>query len=138
MKLLLPASLLLALWPTASLASCMYPAACYEVGGKIEECRQIDKDGESFLEIRFKGPAVVREASCGDVPTREPRTTTELSDRMTYLTSRKFYYVRASLGFTCEKLQASTFLGKVEESCCDTVPAMGYCALDGPLLVPQP
>lgn len=130
--------LLLALLPTASFASCLYPAACYEVGGSIETCRVIEKDGESFLELRFKGEATVREASCGDSPTREPRTETELADRVKYLSSRKAYFVRTSFGFTCEKLQASPFLGKVEETCCDTVPAMGYCALDGPLLVPQP
>ena len=130
--------LILGLLPAHSLASCLYPAACYEVAGNIDTCRTIEKDGDSFLEIHFKDAAAVRAASCGDQPTREPRTDTELSDRMKYLSSRKFYFVRVSVGFTCEKLQASPFLGKVEETCCDTVPAMGYCALDGPLLVPQP
>jgi hypothetical protein len=96
----------------------------------------IEKDGESFLEIQIKGPATVREASCGEQPTREP-IGEELATRMAYLTSRKHYFVRGSLGFTCEKLQASPFLGKVEETCCDTGP-VGYCGLDGPLLVPQP
>ena len=138
MKRLFSILLLVVASPMNSSASCMYPAACYEVGGKIDACRTIEKDGDSFLEIKFKDSAAVREAPCGDVPTREPLTATELSDRMTYLTSRKAYFIRASPAYTCEKLQARPFLGKVEETCCDTVPAAGYCALDGPLVVPQP
>jgi hypothetical protein len=113
----------------------MFPAACFEVRGSIQQCREITKDNQQFLELSLAKPVI------GKVPckseTRDP-IGSELEDRQKYLESRKHFYIGAWHQKSCAQLDASHFSGVVEETCCDAVPLGGACALDGPILVPAP
>ncbi|MFN2377230.1 MAG: addiction module protein [Candidatus Binatia bacterium] len=62
----------------------------------------------------------------------------ELEVRRTYLESRSRFYIGSWHHKSCAKLDASRFSGVVEETCCDTVPVSGTCALDGPVVTPAP
>ena len=39
-------------------ASCMFPAACFEVRGSIQQCREITKDNQRFLELSLANTVI--------------------------------------------------------------------------------
>jgi hypothetical protein len=132
--LLFGAALLLAA-ESPAFASCMYPAACFEVRGAIQHCREITQDSQRFLELTLASPAIGKVACNSE--TRDP-IGAELENRQKYLETRKHFYIGSWHQKSCAKLDAARFSGVVEETCCDTVPVGGACALDGPILIPAP
>lgn len=129
---------LIAAAASPALASCLPPAACYEIAGRVSSCRSIKKDDDTLLELRLDD-LTIRETSCGQPP-EPPRegAAAEMQARVEYLRSSKHFYVQASAGLGCESLLSKPLLARVVETCCDTSPATGYCALGGPLVMPKP
>ena len=133
-RICLAINILLMANATAAGASCQYPAAYFEISGQVQNCREISKDDQPFLQLTFDAPDV-RETPCAG-PTRDA-IGTEVQDLRANFASKTRFFVSGWHQKSCSPFDGKSFRGTFEELCCDTVPATGACALDGPLVIPS-
>jgi|CXWL01.1.fsa_nt_gi hypothetical protein len=131
-RLVVVAASILTAYYSQLFASCVSEGACYEVKGNLTSCTEISREGSEFLSVELRNP-VARNVACPKKPIREA-SGMEIAQKIAHLNKfRKFFFV-ISDGARCDVL-GPIVTARVQATCCDTTPATGACALNGPLLV---